>query len=173
MTVKLDSETLRQLVFRDKSDGNYERVAFYSLGAVGYGLIIFIDLADLNGLEAVSAENSRDRMAQVQGDVIIGKALVDISRKSGGRGVYFIHAEHLRALKSQTASHDEPDIARAEDNAFLGRHNTEAVREMLCRAGGEHSCGARAVDEHLLCASLAAAGCKHEAFARDRAQSLA
>ena len=68
VTVKLDSETLRQLVFRDKSDGNYERVAFYSLGAVGYGLIIFIDLADLNGLEAVSAENSRDRMAQVQGD---------------------------------------------------------------------------------------------------------
>ena len=102
MTVELDAQRLGKLVFRDKSDRYDKRVAFNFFRRFGNRPIIFVHLADLDRLKAIFAEYTRDGVAQMQGDIIIGKALIDISRKSRGRGVNFINAENLGSLKPET-----------------------------------------------------------------------
>ena len=172
MLIKLNAQRLGKLVFRNKAYGDDKRIALDPFGALRDRLIVFVNGADLDSFESVLSEHARYSVAQVQGYIIIGKALIDISRKSRGRGVDFINAEDLRSLKSKSARHDKADIARTEDNTFFRRHDTETVCEMLRCAGSEHSCRARSVDKNLLCASLAAAGRKDKALGRDCAQPL-
>ena len=121
-----------------------------------------VHLCDLHAREPVGAEHARDRVAQVQRDVIVVQALVDVARQTRGGGLGLVHAEHLRALKRQAARHDEPDVAAAEDDAAAGRQLAEQVRKVLRGAGREHARRARAVDKDLLCRALAAAGGQHE-----------
>lgn len=66
-----------------------------------YRLHLFVYLADLNGLNALDAENFCDRGREVERDVEIMQALVNVSRKTCGSVFYLIDALDARALKGE------------------------------------------------------------------------
>ena len=69
--VERDAERLRQLVFRDETDGHDQCVAVDALLRAGDGAHGLVDLRDLHAREPVCAEHARDRVAQVQRDVVV------------------------------------------------------------------------------------------------------
>lgn len=67
-----------------------------------YRLHLFVYLADLNGLNALDAENLCDRGGKMERNVKIVQALVDVSRKTCGSILYLINTLDARALKGET-----------------------------------------------------------------------
>lgn len=119
--INLDAQRFRQFVFGDQPDRQYQRIAFYDLFRTGERLHFIIYFCDLYGGQAIVTEYARDRMGEIQRDVVVMQALVDVARESRGRGLCFVNAQNFCALQRKPPSHNKTDVAAAQNNTSLRR----------------------------------------------------
>ena len=111
----------------------------------GNGLPLFIHLGNGYATKALTAFNVNDRMAQVQGNIEVVQALDNVAIQAGRIGHQFHTGQHLGALQGHAASHDQADVATAQNHHSLARHVAFQVDEFLCSTGTVNACtpGAR------------------------------
>ena len=82
-----------------------------------------------------------NRVAQVQRDAIIVKALFNVARKSAGVWLDLEHGLYMGAFQGQPPGHDHSDIAGPQNHHFPGRHGVIKVNVRLGNTCREHTGG--------------------------------
>lgn len=83
--------------------------------------------------------NFRDGMAQIQRNMIIVQALLQIAPQAAGNRLYFKYGLHMRALQCQPSGHNHANIPGAQYDDFMSHHTIVQIDVRLRRTGGKHT----------------------------------
>ena len=155
--VHLNIRAAAQLVFRDQTDRQQDRIAVEGHFGAWDRTAVRADLGNDDALHAVPALNVRNGVGEIKRNVKVIEALHDVSRQTAGIRHDLDAGEHLRALERHAARHDETDVARAENDDAPADHVALNIKVALCSAGGENTCRTGARDGDRAAGALAAA----------------
>ena len=155
--VHLNIRAAAQLVLRDQTDRQQDRVAVEGHFGARDRTAVRADLGNDDALHAVLALNVRNGVGEIKRNVKVIEALHDVSRQTAGIRHDLDAGEHLRALERHAARHDETDVARAENDDAPADHVALDIKVALCSAGGENACRTGARDGDRAAGALAAA----------------
>ncbi len=110
----------------------------------GNRLPLFIHLGNSHAAETFTAFNVDDRVAQVQGNIKVIQTLNNITVQAGRIGHQFNASKHLGTLQGHAASHDQANVAAAQNHHPLAGHVAFQIDEFLCSAGTVNACAAGA-----------------------------
>ena len=127
------AEGARQLIFRDESAGEQERVAVVMALGAGDGAAVGADLGDRHAGDALAALDVDDRVAEVERNSEIVEALDDVALQAAGIRHQLSNGEDLCALERHAAGHDEADVAAAKDDDAAANHAALDVDKALRR----------------------------------------
>ena len=129
-----------ELVLGDETAGQQQHIALYPLLGALDGLEIGTDLCDRYRRDMLFALDIDHGMRQHERYAEVVETLDDVPFQTAGIRHELRDQLHLSALEGHAASHDEPDISRAEDDDLLARHIALDVHEPLRRACREDAC---------------------------------
>ena len=132
----LHARALAELILRNETDGEQQRIAVEMDLTARNRTAVFIDLGDGYAGQALLALDIDDGMAEIQRNIVVIEALNDIAVQAGRERHQLGTGEDLRALQRHAAGHDQADIAGAEDHDALAGHIAHEVDVLLRSTGG-------------------------------------
>ena len=99
-----------------------EGVAVHPLLGAGDGAEPFVHLGDGHPFQPLPAVDVGDGVAQVEGDVVVVEALLDVPGQAPGIGLNLIDTLYMGPFQGHAPGHDEADIAAAQDHHFPAHH---------------------------------------------------
>jgi hypothetical protein len=112
--------------------------------------------------------DAHHRRRQVQGDVEVVEALHHVAGQAARVRQQLEYPHHLDALQGETARHDQPDVARAEDHRPPARQVALEVDQPLREPCGHHAGGSVARDVDGCPGALARSERQHDRRGIDR-----
>ena len=117
---------------------------------------MLVDLAYLDSLHTIVPDHTRDRGGQVQRNAKVVQAVLNIAAQPVGVRHELVHALDGNPLERAAARHDQPDIARAQNDGARAGFEVLDIDVSLRQAGRKHAGGAAAGDLDLAAGALAA-----------------
>ncbi len=154
--VKFNACGNRKLVLGNQAHRKQQRVARNNSLGPRNGCQALIDPTHLDGLHAVVPDHARDRGRQMQRNAKVVQTVFHIAAQAVGVGYEFVHALDRNPLERAAARHDEPDVARAQNDGARARLEVLDIDVSLRQAGRKHAGGAAAGDLDLAAGALAA-----------------
>ena len=121
---------------------------------------MLVDLTHLDRLHAVATDHARHGGGQVQRNAKIVQAVLDVAAQAVGVRHELIHALDRNPLERAAARHDEPNVARAQNDGARAGFEVLDIDVSLRQAGRKHAGGSAARNLDLAAGALAAAHCK-------------
>ena len=118
---------------------------------------MLVDLAHFDGLQAVAPDYARDRGRQMQRNTKVVQAVFHIAAQAVGVRHELVHALDRNPLERAAARHDEPDVARAQNDGLRAGFEVLDIDVSLRQAGRKHAGGTTAGDLDLATGALTAA----------------
>ena len=118
---------------------------------------MLVDLAHLDGFHAVVPDHARDRGRQVQRNAKVVQAVFHIAAQTVGVRHELVHALDRNPLERAAARHDQPDVARAQNDGARAGFEVLDIDVSLRQAGRKHAGGTAAGDLDFAARALAAA----------------
>ena len=125
---------LGQLILRNQTNGQKQRITGNELLGTGYGLTAF-DFSNGYTFQTLFAVDLDNGMAQLQGNVKVIQTLLNVTSQTAGIGHQFANSMNLCTFQSHTASHDQTDITGTQNDNFFTGHITHLVYILLCSTG--------------------------------------
>ena len=110
MRINLHAKPFGKFILRNQTNRKNQRIAFNSLFCSMNRAHLLIHPGNFHCFQPVMSKHPGNRMTQIQRNIIIIKALMNISAQTGWSRLYFIHTDHLSAFQGQTPCHDQSDI---------------------------------------------------------------
>ena len=153
--VKLNACSNRKLVLGNQSHRKQQRVARNNALGPSNGRQVLVDLAYLDGLHTVVPDHARHRGGQVQRNAKVVQAVLDVAAQPVGVRHEFVHALDRNSLERAAACHDQPDVARAQNDSARAGLEIFDIDVSLRQAGRKHAGGTAARDLDLAARALA------------------
>ena len=118
---------------------------------------MLVDLAYFDCLHAVVPDHACDRGRQVQRNAKVVQAVFHIAAQTVGVRHELVHALDRNPLERAAARHDQPDVARAQNDGARAGFEVLDIDVSLRQAGRKHAGGTTAGDLDLAAGALAAA----------------
>ena len=133
---ELHSSGRGQLIFRQQTHGQQQRVTGDVPFRAGDGLALFVNLRQCHALQPLPAVDVHHGGGQIQGDVKILQTLHDVALEAAGVGENFRHGVNLRSLQGHAAGHNEANVAAAQNDHIFPGHKALHIHKPLGGSGG-------------------------------------
>jgi len=145
--MELDAHVTADFVLGDKTNGKKKAIALHVIGLAHVGLeSLGITRSNGNTLNVILAVDGNNGVAQVERNLVVLKALNNITLKTVAGRKNLKHTKNIAVLKGHTTSHDQTDITRAKDDDVLAGQMAVHVNKLLGKTSGENTSRTRAGD---------------------------
>ena len=134
--IQRDTCLRRDLVFRDQSHREQKGVTGYLPFRAGQGAALWVGLRQFCAFDPSASHDPCDGVLKEQGDAEVIEALAHVALQAAGQGILFHHRQDLCTFQRQAAGHDQPDVARPQDQHPTAHQKIFRVDQVLCGAGG-------------------------------------
>lgn len=154
--VKLYARDNRKLILGNQAHRKQQRVARNDALRPGNGRQMLVDLTHLDGLHAVVPDYACDGGGQVQRNSKVVQAVLDIAAQAVGVRHELVHALDRNPLERAATCHDQPDVARAQDDGARAGLEVLDIDVSLRQACRKHAGGSAAGNLDLAAGAFAA-----------------
>ena len=163
--VHFQIKTAGQLVLRNQTYRQQYSIAFDIKFGTRNRSHTLVNLSNGDTGYALFTMDSNDGVGEVQRNIIVVQTLNDITGKTVGEGADFQASLNLAAFQAHTASHNQADVAAAEDNDFVTRQIAFHINHTLSSAGSENASRTLARNTDSATGTLTAAHGQDNSFA--------